>query len=62
MKNNTDWFKSSYSNADRNCVEVRLASATVFARDTKVRTHGELTVPAAGWRAFVAGVAAGEFE
>ncbi|WP_019547502.1 DUF397 domain-containing protein [Streptomyces sulphureus] len=62
MKNNTEWFKSSYSTHDRACVEVRSASATVSARDTKDRTRGELTVPAAGWSAFVAGVTAGELE
>ncbi|WP_019547501.1 DUF397 domain-containing protein [Streptomyces sulphureus] len=62
MKNNTDWFKSSYLNGQQNCVEVRTMPATVSARDSKDRTRGELTVPTAGWFAFVAGVTAGEFE
>ncbi|WP_029391493.1 DUF397 domain-containing protein [Streptomyces xiaopingdaonensis] len=62
MKNNTDWFKSSFSGHEQACVEVRTMSSTVSARDSKDRNGGELTVPAAGWSAFVAGVTAGEFE
>ena len=49
----TGWFKSSYSGAaDDNCVEVRFAD-TVGVRDSK-HPGAVLTVPAAGWRAFIA--------
>ncbi|MBY8851281.1 DUF397 domain-containing protein [Saccharothrix longispora] len=52
----TGWFKSSYSGASTdNCVEVRFAGAerAVGVRDSK-NTRATLTVPAAGWSAFVA--------
>lgn len=51
----TGWFKSSHSApASDNCVEVRFAGAerAVGVRDSK-NTRATLTVPAAGWSAFV---------
>ncbi|QRP45226.1 DUF397 domain-containing protein [Amycolatopsis sp. FDAARGOS 1241] len=53
------WRKSSYSSNQANCVEVAaapdLASASVMVgiRDTKDRAAGHLSVPAAGWVAFL---------
>jgi hypothetical protein len=47
------WFKSTWSADNANCVEVCLGSS-VGVRDTKARTAGVLTVPAAGWSALVA--------
>lgn len=49
------WFKSSYSNGQAACVETAvLDSGEVALRDSKHGTHGPMvTVPAAGWNAFV---------
>lgn len=51
------WRKSSYSqNSGGNCVEVAGNSRTVKLRDTQHRHLGHLQVPAAEWRAFLAGL------
>ncbi|AKH84097.1 toxin-antitoxin system toxin subunit [Streptomyces sp. CNQ-509] len=59
------WVKSSYSNGDGGgCVEwapVVAASGVVPVRDSKDPDGPALAFSAAGWRAFVAGVRAGEF-
>lgn len=47
------WQKSSYSSTQTNCVEVRRSIDTTAMRDTKNRTAGHLTVPAAAWTAFL---------
>ncbi|MBL0781615.1 DUF397 domain-containing protein [Streptomyces albidoflavus] len=60
------WFKSSYSNNGGDCVEVatNLAASrgTVPVRDSKVVSGPVLSVPAAAFSSFVAGVKAGEFR
>ncbi|OWA09665.1 DUF397 domain-containing protein [Streptomyces sp. CS227] len=60
------WFKSSYSNNGGDCVEVatNLAASrgTVPVRDSKVSSGPVLSVPAAAFSSFVAGVKAGEFR
>jgi len=61
------WFTSSYSNNGGACVEVATNLATphgiVPVRDSKhdTATGPVLTVPAAAFTTFVAGVRAGEF-
>ncbi|WP_407560347.1 DUF397 domain-containing protein [Streptomyces sp. 184] len=60
------WVKSSYSNGDGGgCVEwapAVAASGVVPVRDSKDPGGPALAFSAAGWRAFVAGVRAGEFS
>ncbi|MGW0670350.1 DUF397 domain-containing protein [Streptomyces sp. NPDC002746] len=59
------WYKSSYSNNGGACVEVAANVAashgTVPVRDSKDLSGPVLTVPAAAFTSFVAGVKAGEF-
>lgn len=50
------WFKSSYSNAGQNCVEVAgLASqaARVGVRDSKQNNGPALVIPATAWTSFI---------
>ena len=58
------WFTSSYSENGGQCVEVATNLATphgiVPVRDSKNVTGPALTVPAAVFSAFVAGVRAGD--
>ncbi|WP_432077377.1 DUF397 domain-containing protein [Streptomyces sp. YPW6] len=58
------WFTSSYSDNGGACVEVATNLATphgiVPVRDSKNVTGPALTVPAAAFSAFVAGVRAGD--
>ncbi|MEW2112136.1 DUF397 domain-containing protein [Streptomyces albidoflavus] len=60
------WFKSSYSDNGGNCVEVATnlvaSHGTVPVRDSKVVSGPVLSVPAAAFSSFVAGVKAGEFR
>ncbi|MFE0877328.1 DUF397 domain-containing protein [Streptomyces smyrnaeus] len=53
------WFKSSYSNGQANCVEVRLGG-DVSTRDSKQADGPVLSFGAEQWAAFVAGVADGQ--
>ncbi|MFQ6849868.1 DUF397 domain-containing protein [Streptomyces sp. 35M1] len=59
------WFTSSYSDNGGQCVEVATNLAAphgvVPVRDSKNVTGPALTVPAAAFSAFVAGVRAGDF-
>jgi hypothetical protein len=56
-----DWFKSSRSTNNAQCVEVRFAGA-VGVRDSKDRSGPTLDVDAAAWRAFVTTVRAGQYD
>ncbi|MFD6042680.1 DUF397 domain-containing protein [Streptomyces koyangensis] len=60
------WFKSSYSDNGGVCVEVATnlvaPHGIVPVRDSKVQSGPVLTVPAAAFSSFVAGVKAGEFR
>ncbi|MGW5389736.1 DUF397 domain-containing protein [Streptomyces koyangensis] len=60
------WFKSSYSDNGGVCVEVATnlvaPHGIVPVRDSKVESGPVLTVPAAAFSSFVAGVKAGEFR
>ncbi|MBF6356708.1 DUF397 domain-containing protein [Nocardia higoensis] len=56
------WFKSSYSQAAQECVEVAfLDGGSVAVRDSKNRTGPALVFTSAEWTAFLAGARAGEF-
>ena len=49
-----NWRKSSYSgNGGADCVEAGSAARDVYVRDSKDQDGPRVTVPAAGWRAFV---------
>ena len=51
-----NWRKSSYSNAEGNCVEVGHGQDAVLVRDTKNRDIGHLAVDLDAWRRFVTSV------
>jgi Domain of unknown function (DUF397) len=61
---NAAWRKSSYSSGNGGqCVEVaRNLPGVVAVRDSKDPQGPTLVFSPAGWRAFAAGVATGEFE
>jgi hypothetical protein len=59
---NEIWRKSSRSNNNGACVEVRRIADAVQIRDTKDRTGPMLSFPANAWHGFVAGVHNGEFD
>lgn len=54
------WRKSSYSGTG-DCVEVAVCGDDVLVRDTKDPAGARLTFTVSEWRAFLDGVAAGEF-
>lgn len=59
------WRTSSYSGGNtggNGCVEVAFLAGAVALRDTKDRTLRPHVYPPAQWRAFLAGVRAGEFD
>ena len=56
-----EWFKSSKSATNGQCVEVAFVDGQVAVRDSKNPAGPALLFTAAEWTAFVGGVAAGEF-
>lgn len=44
-----DWFRSSYSGGNGNCVEVAGVRRAVGVRDSKRRDDGSLTLAARSW-------------
>lgn len=57
------WFKSSYSSASRDCVEVAfLREGSVGVRDSKNRTGPALVFTPSEWDSFTARIASGELE
>jgi hypothetical protein len=52
----TGWFKSSYSAADNECVEVAALDTRVGVRDSKDPGRGALAVSARCFSAFVDGL------
>ncbi|MFI1868095.1 DUF397 domain-containing protein [Streptomyces jumonjinensis] len=57
--NSAQWLKSSYSNGNGNCVEVRLAPRAVAMRDSKVTEGPAVTVDTSAWSSFVGAVKGG---
>ncbi|MEV0844950.1 DUF397 domain-containing protein [Streptomyces sp. NPDC049954] len=55
----TDWFKSSYSNAANNCVEVAALPGGIALRDSKDTSRTPLRYTTAQWTAFCTGIATG---
>ena len=56
------FWKSSYSGAQGNCVEVAgMATGGRAVRDSKDQAGPVLAFARSGWRAFLAGAQAGEF-
>lgn len=63
MASSVVWRTSSYSNGTGGaCVEVAALRGEVLVRDTKDRTRPAVRYSTDQWRAFVAGVKAGEFH
>ncbi|WP_405779604.1 DUF397 domain-containing protein [Streptomyces sp. NBC_00859] len=53
MSSTLDWFKSSYSAEQGECVEIAAAPAAVHIRDSKDTTRPALTVSPGTWTAFL---------
>ncbi|MFJ6011183.1 DUF397 domain-containing protein [Streptomyces sp. NPDC092952] len=56
---NAEWFKSSHSNGNGNCVEVAHLDGAVAVRDSKQQAGPVLTCASEGWQSFIGGVAEG---
>lgn len=57
------WFKSSYSGPDRDCVEVAcLDKRSVGVRDSKNPTGPVLIFPRSEWQKFLAAARRGGFD
>lgn len=48
-----NWFKSSRSGQDNNCVEVAVLTDQIAVRDSKDRSGPALVFPATAWTSFV---------
>ena len=64
MRDGLHWAKSSHSGGGDNCVEVALRpDGSALVRDSKAGEASPiLNFTPAEWRAFLAGVRAGEFD
>ncbi|MBF6453819.1 DUF397 domain-containing protein [Nocardia cyriacigeorgica] len=59
---NARWFKSSRSDATKDCVEVAfLEAGLIGVRDSKNPSGGALVFGSSEWEAFTAGIASGKF-
>jgi len=58
----SEWYKSTFSDGQGSCVEVRASADSVAVRDTKDRGGPSLGFTPDEWRAFIAGAKAGEFD
>ncbi len=59
---NLCWRKSTFSSSNGECVEVADLDGGVAVRDSKDPDGPKLRFASAEWRAFLAGVRAGEFN
>jgi hypothetical protein len=57
-----EWRKSSYSDAQNNCVEVGRGDDVTAVRDTKDRDGGVLTFDARAWASFLDGIRTGQLD
>lgn len=57
-----EWYKSSYSSDDGNCVEIARRQDGRVVRDSKNPDDAILTFSHAEWAAFTAGVRGGQFD
>ncbi|MDT3396207.1 DUF397 domain-containing protein [Streptomyces sp. B1866] len=63
QQNQSEWFKSSYSAQNGNCLEARhRADGALDLRDSKNPSGPVMTVCGPEWAAFVSGVRAGRFD
>ncbi len=62
MSTDGQWRKSSFSGNQGNCVEFRRIEGGVEVRNSKRPDEGSVAYTDSEWRAFVAGVKAGEFD
>ncbi|MBT2440917.1 DUF397 domain-containing protein [Streptomyces sp. ISL-36] len=53
MSTDLDWFKSSYSGGEGECIEVALTPATIHVRDSKNPALPSITLSPAPWAEFV---------
>ncbi|GAB1645195.1 hypothetical protein KRMM14A1259_56180 [Krasilnikovia sp. MM14-A1259] len=56
------WRKSTRSAANGHCVEIAQVAGEVLVRNSRDPEGPVLAFGAAGWRAFLSGVRAGEFD
>lgn len=61
MSSRSEWFKSSYSGQNGECVEVRQSAAAIGVRDSNDPEGGILTLSDVAWGDFLAAVKRGEF-
>ncbi|MGX4654661.1 DUF397 domain-containing protein [Micromonospora sp. SCSIO 07396] len=54
-----DWFKSSRSSDNANCVEVRFAGGEVGVRDSKDRSGPTLAFTGGAWAGFTRAIRSG---
>ncbi|MFD9218516.1 DUF397 domain-containing protein [Streptomyces sp. NPDC060064] len=53
MSTDLDWFKSSYSSEQGECVEVATCPATIHVRDSKDTTRPALALSPTAWTALI---------
>ncbi|WP_433470818.1 DUF397 domain-containing protein [Saccharomonospora azurea] len=62
MSTDGQWRKSSFSGNQGDCVEFRRIEGGVEVRNSKRPDEASVAYTDSEWRAFVAGVKAGEFD
>jgi hypothetical protein len=58
----SEWRRSTKCGSAPDCAEVRMVDGLVEVRNSAAPDAGTATFTRSEWRAFVAGIAAGEFE
>jgi hypothetical protein len=62
MNGTYNWYKSSYTNGQGNCVEVAALPDRIAVRDSKDTEGPVLVFTTAGWEAFANGVKSGDLN